>query len=109
MRRQAVRDPKKRDVQLPWQLSFQKLRRFLRSGTFEKSVGGGTLEHPPLMQKQDLVAQAPGLTEVVSDHHDLGSCYVHSLDHALDLVRRAGIEIRRRLVEEEHLRMQRPG
>ena len=31
------------------------------------------------------------------------------LDHGLDLARRAGIEVRRRLVEEQHLRMQRPG
>ena len=32
-----------------------------------------------------------------------------ALDHRFDLARRAGIEVRGRLVEEQHLRMQRPG
>src|SRR5215471_13632566 len=109
MRRRAVRKPKKRDVQLPWQFSFQKLRRFSRTGSFEESVGGGALDYAPLMQEQDLVAEASGLTKVVSDHHDLGSGGMHSIDHALDLVRRAGIEVRCRLVEEKHLRIQGPG
>ena len=64
----------------------------------------------PWCEEQDLVAQAPRLAEVVRGHHDLGAGArrIARIDR-LDLARRAGIEARGRLVEEQHFRPQRPG
>ena len=58
--------------------------------------------------EQDLVGEAPCLAEIVSRHHDLGAARMDLVDDALDLARCAGIEVRRRLVEEQHFRRQRP-
>ena len=44
----------------------------------------------------------------MSRHDDLGAARVDLLDDALDLARRAGIEVRRGLVEEQHLGRKRP-
>ena len=60
------------------------------------------------MQEQHFVAEPTRLAHVVRHHHDLRSRRVHRHDDALDLVGRAGIEARGRLVEEQHLRVERP-
>ena len=75
----------------------------------EKRLHRRALDQPPLVDEQHLVAEAPRLAEVVRRHDDLGARGVERLDHGLDLARRARIEARGRLVEKQHLRMQRPG
>ena len=75
----------------------------------QELLGRRALDEPALVQEQDLVAEAPRLPEVVGHHHDLGARRVQCRDDPLDLVRGAGIEVRGRLVEEEHFGLQRPG
>src|SRR5262245_40298568 len=93
----------------PWQLSFDERRRFRRRWTRKESVDGRALDEPSLVQVQDFIAEPPRLAEVVGRHHDLGSSGIEGLDDALDLAARGRIEARRRLVEKQHLGMQRPG
>ena len=78
------------------------------AGCLKKRSAGGALREPALVQEQDLVAQAVRLAEVVRHHHDLGAGRVQRGDDLLDLVRRARVEARRRLVEEQDFRSQRP-
>ena len=75
----------------------------------EETVHRRALDQPSLVQEQDLVAEAARLGEIVRRHDDLGAGGVERLDDRLDLARRAGIEVRGRLVEEQHLGVQRPG
>ena len=75
----------------------------------EKSLHRGALDEAPLMEIDHLVAEAARLAEVVRRHHDFGAGGVEGADDGLDLARRAGIEARGGLVEEQHLGMQRPG
>ena len=60
------------------------------------------------MQVDHLVGKAARLAEVVRGHDDLRAGGVERADDVLDLVGGARIEARRRLVEEQHLRMQGP-
>ena len=60
------------------------------------------------MEKYHFVPEPPRLAHVVSDHDDLRSGRVHGTDNALDLVRCAGVEARRRLVEKQDLGVERP-
>jgi hypothetical protein len=62
----------------------------------------------PLVEEQDLVAEAAGLPEVVGAHDDLRARIPDRLDDPLDLGARARIEARGRFVEEQHLGPQRP-
>ena len=62
----------------PWQFSFDERRGFGGGGLREKAVDRRALDEPPLVEEQDLVAQAPRLAEVVRGHHDLGARGVES-------------------------------
>jgi hypothetical protein len=61
------------------------------------------------VDEQDLVGEALRLAEVVRDHHDLGARRVDRAHDPLDLARRARIEVRGRLVEEQDLGLEHPG
>ena len=61
------------------------------------------------MQVDHLVAQAPSLAQAVRGHHDLGARRIKGAYHRFDLARRAGIQVRGGLVEEQHLGVQGPG
>src|SRR5262249_21917385 len=91
----------------PWQFSFYE-RGGLRRLRFRKELlDWRALDEPPAIEEHDLVAEAPGLAEGVSRHHDLGASGVECADRRFDLARRARVEARRGLVEEQHLRVQR--
>src|SRR5687768_10785709 len=94
---------------VPRQLFSYECGGFGRRRLFEKALDWRTLGQPSLAEKQDLVAQAPGLTEVVRRHHDLGAARAYLADDALDIARGAGVEVRSGLVEEKHLRSEGPG
>src|SRR5258708_20248664 len=82
----------------------------LSSGGFKKKPSaGGRRDEPPLSEKQDLVAQPPRLAEVVRRHDNFRSRRIEGLDHRFDLACRARVEAGGGLVEEQHLRVQRPG
>ena len=76
--------------------------------SLKNTLGARALDEPALVQEQHLVGEAPRLTQVVRHHHDLRAGRVHRRDDALDLVGRARIEARGRLVEEQHLGIERP-
>ena len=84
------------------------MRRLPPCAVREKTVDRRALDEPPVGQEQDLVAEAPRLAEVVRRHHDLGAARVDLAHDVLDLARRLGIEVRGRLVEEQHFGTQRP-
>src|SRR5258708_34200932 len=82
----------------------------LSSGGFKKKPSaGGRRDEPPLIEKQDLVAQPPRLAEVVRRHDNFRSRRIEGLDHRFDLARRARVEAGGGAVEEQSLRAQRPG
>src|SRR5262249_6496944 len=67
------------------------------------------LEQAATMQEHDLVGKAPRLAEIVRGHHDLRAREVDRADDLLDGARRRRIQVRRRLVEEQHLGRGGPG
>src|SRR5208282_1024588 len=93
---------------LPWQLSFQELCGLARVRPQEETVGRRSLERLALVEKHDLVAKPARLSEVVRDHDDGGAHGVQRSDDALDLLRRAWVKARRRLVEKQKLGAQSP-
>ena len=94
---------------LPWQFSFQKAGGLGRGRVLEETVGRRALDQPALVQEQDLVAEAVRLPEVVrAPSRSWCRPRACAAMIVLDLVRRARVEARRRLVEEQHFRAQRP-
>jgi len=67
------------------------------------------LDDPPLMDEQDFIPEPARLPQVVRRHDDLGPGSVEGFDDVLDLARRARVEVGGGLVQEQYLRMQRPG
>ena len=62
-----------------------------------------------MVEEQDLIGQAPRLAQIMGGHHDLGAGTMDRLYQLFDGAGGRGIQARRRLVEEQHLRLQRPG
>src|SRR5215813_5867668 len=102
LQRKAATQERSVDLCLPWKLSFEEPRSLGRLRSLEKLVSRCSLQHPPLINEENLVAETVRLAEVMRDHHDLRSGLVHRFDDALYLQDCAGIEVRGRLVEKQH-------
>src|SRR5216683_3317486 len=93
----------------PQKVTGQESARLRGRRPLEERGRRGVLGDPALMQKDDLVGQPPRLAEIVRRHDDLGAGGMDRVDDLLDGPGRRRIEARRRLIEEEDLRTQRPG
>ena len=77
-------------------------------GDTKNSRGRRLLDLPALVQEHDVVGEALGLREVVRAHHDRRAARVDVAHDVFHRARGLGVEARRRLVEEQHFRPQRP-
>src|SRR5690606_20868779 len=69
----------------------------------------GAFGDPAAMQEDDVASEAFRLAEIMGRHHHLDAVADETGDDLFHLARGAGIEAGRRLVEEDDLRLQRPG
>jgi len=89
--------------------SFEELARLGGCRRAEEIVGVAHLGDASGVQEHDALRDAPRLREAVRGHGDGGAERVDRQHDALDLARGRRVEVRRRLVEEQHRRLQRPG
>src|SRR6187551_1763579 len=92
----------------PWQLSLDEGRGFARRWLREEPLHRRVIRHPACAHEQDLVGEPTRLSEIVRRHDDLRAARMNLVDDALDLARRAGVEVCRGLVEEQDLGIERP-